>query len=334
MIKYTKKKFKNAILAKEEQLATSDDLFKFSKIEEWKAEPNLAALQKWSLQQTKKSNLFFKAPETKIFYKNGILKFKSPIESNYPTNDKTIAEYFPSPRANKCAVIILGHWNSDKKTYNGLAQIYKKSGISAIRLSLPYHDERKPSEMPIATGMLSSNLNQTISSMQQATVETKILVEWLHKKGYENIGIVGASLGSSVALLAAAHDERIKAAVLYLSAADTPELIWRSTATLHLRQSFGDNLSLADLKKAWSCISPANYLDKLARKDFALHVGWGRYDSVCPVDLTQSMLADLRKLKIKVSDASYPCGHNTLALAPFIQMAGLRGLTFMHKQLK
>ena len=334
MIKYTKKKIKNAILAKEEKLATSDDLYKFSKIENWQAEPDLASLQKWSLQQTKKSNKFFEAPETKIIVKNGILKFKSPIESEYPVNNKTVAEYFPSRRANKSAVIILGHWNSNKKTYNDLANIYRKSGLSAVRLSLPYHDERKPSEMPIATGMLSPNLNLTISSMQQATLETKILVDWLYKKGYENIGLVGASLGSSVALLAAEHDERIKAAVLYLSAADTPELIWRSTATLHLRQSFGDNLSLEDLRKAWSCISPSNYLHKLARKNFALHVGWGRYDSVCPVDLTQRMLNELRNLKIKVSDASYPCGHNTLALAPFIQMAGLRGLTFMHKQLK
>lgn len=333
MIRYTKNKFKNAILAKENKMAAADNIFKFSKIEKWSARPDLNSLKKWSLQQTKKSRLFYQAPEVKIRLKNGLLKFDSPVKSPHKKNNKTYAQYFKSPRPTQSAVIILGHWNSDKKSYNQLANLYRLGGISAIRLSLPYHDERRPATMPIATGMLSADLNQTIQSMQQATIEAKILVSWLQSKGYENIGIIGASLGSSVALLAAAHDERIKAAVLYLSAADTPELIWQSTATAHLRQSFGPDFSIEDLRKAWSCINPANYLHQLARKDFAVHVAWGRYDEVCPVHLTQRMLREFRKLKVPVSDVRYPCGHNTLALAPFIHVAGLRGLAFMRKCL-
>lgn len=334
MIKFTKSKLKNIILQKEAQLASSDDLFKFSKIEKLKATPDLETLQTWSNEHTQKSDLFFKAPEVKINLQNDLLKFDSPIKSAYPQNNKAHAQYFKSKKNTKSAVIILGHWNSDKKTYNQLAQYYRLGGFSAVRLSLPYHDERRTQDMPIASPMLSANLNQTIESMQQATIETKVIVDWLAKKGYEKIGLVGASLGSSVALLAAAHDERIKAAVLYLSAADTAELIWRSTATVHLRQSFESKLSLNDLNKAWSCISPSNYLHKLARKEFAMHVAWGRYDSVCPVELTQRMLDNLRKLNVRTSDVSYPCGHNTLGVAPFIYMAGLRGLLFMQNRLK
>ena len=334
MINYTKSKFKNLILAKEAELATSDDLFKFSKIEKWKAQPDLKSLQVWSEQQTKKSNLFYHAPEIKVHLKDGFLKFTSPVNSACHKNNKAHAQYFKCKKPTKAAVIILGHWNSDKKTYNQLADFYSLGGFSAVRLSLPYHDERRRTEMPIAAPMLSADLNQTIESMQQATIETKIIAEWLEKKGYEKIGIVGASLGSSVALLAAAHDKRIKAAVLYLTAADTAELIWRSTATAHLRESFDAGVSLKDLSKAWSCISPSNYLHKLARKDFAVHVSWGRYDSVCPVDLTQRMLSELRKLNVPTADVSYPCGHNTLGVAPFIHLAGLRGLAFMQGRLK
>lgn len=334
MINFTKKKLKNAILAKEAKLATSDDLYKFSKIEKWQASPDLISLQDWSLEQTEKSRYFYETPKIKVLLKNGVLKFESPIISPYPVNNTAYAQYFKSTKPTKSAVIILGHWNSEKKTYNQLANFYRLGGVSAVRLSLPYHDERRPADMPIAKPMLSADLNQTIQSMQQATIETKILVNWLEKKGYQKIGIVGASLGSSVALLAAAHDKRIKAAVLYLSAADTAELIWRSTATEHLRQSFDASLSLEDLQKAWSCISPSNYLHQLARKDFAAHVTWGRYDSVCPVDLTQRMLTEMRRLNIPISDVNYPCGHNTLGLAPFIHMAGLRGLAFMQNRLK
>jgi pimeloyl-ACP methyl ester carboxylesterase len=334
MINFTKNKLKKALLAKEAKLATSDDLFKFSKIEKWQASPDLISLQKWSVEQTKKSSSFYEAPKTKVILKNGILKFKSPIISPYTENNTAYAQYFKSSKPSKSAVIILGHWNSEKKTYNQLANFYRLGGISAVRLSLPYHDERRPTDMPIATPMLSADLNQTIESMQQATLETKILVNWLEIKGYKKIGIVGASLGSSVALLAAAHDKRIKATVLYLSAADTAELIWRSTATEHLRKSFDTSLSLEDLSQAWSCISPANYLHQLARKDFAAHLAWGRFDSVCPVDLTQRMLTQLRKHNVPITDVSYPCGHNTLGIAPFIHMAGLQGLAFMQKRLK
>jgi pimeloyl-ACP methyl ester carboxylesterase len=334
MIKFTKSKIKKIILAKEVQLASSDDLFKFSKIETWSAEPSLKKLQAWSKDRTKKSNLFFKAPKIKVHLEKDLLKFDSPVNSAYPQNNKVHAQYFKSKRPTKAAVIILGHWNSDKKTYNKLARFYRLAGFSAVRLSLPYHDERRSSDMPIAKPMLSADLNQTIESMQQATIETKIIIDWLEKKGYTNIGIVGASLGSSVALLAAAHDKRIKAAVLYLSAAATAELVWQSTATAHLRESFNSGLTLEDLGKAWSCISPSNYLHKLARKDFAVHVAWGRYDSVCPVELTQRMLDDFRKLNVKTNDVSYPCGHNTLGIAPFIHVAGFRGLTFMKSRLK
>lgn len=334
MINYTKSKLKNLILAKEAQLASSDDLFKFSIKEKWRAQPDLKSLQRWSRQQTKKSNLFYQAPKIKVHFKDGYLKFASPVNSACRKNNKAHAQYFKCKKPTKAAVIILGHWNSDKETYNQLAHFYALGGISAVRLSLPYHDERRRKDLPIARPMLSADLNQTIESMQQATIETKILVDWLEKKGYEKIGLIGASLGSSVALLAAAHDERIKAAVLYLSAADTAELIWRSTATAHLRESFEHGLSLEDLSKAWSCISPSNYLHKLARKDFAVHVSWGRYDSVCPVELTQRMLSELRKFKVTTSDVSYPCGHNTLGIAPFIHVAGLRGLAFMRGRLK
>ena len=79
MIRYTKNKFKNAILAKENKMAAADNIFKFSKIEKWSARPSLNSLKKWSQQQTKKSKLFYQAPEVKIRLKNGLLKFDSPV---------------------------------------------------------------------------------------------------------------------------------------------------------------------------------------------------------------------------------------------------------------
>lgn len=332
MIKFTKTQLKKIILKKEEALAQADDLYKWSFKENWKAKPNLKSLQSWSLQKTKNSKSFYTPKKTKVNLKAKKIFFKSPLKTKYRENLTAYADYHQSLNS-KAAVIILGHWNSEKTTYNSLAKLYQKAGISAVRLSLPYHDERRPASMPIASAFLSANLNQTIESVRLATLETRILVEWLKARGYKKIGLIGASLGSSVALLTAAHDKNVSSVVLYLSAADTADLIWRSTATKHLRKSFGNDFKLQDLRKAWSCITPSNYFSQLARPDFSLHLGWGRYDTVCPPDLTQKMLKNLRQLGIDVNEASYPCGHNTLAIAPFIHIAGFNGLKFLRKNL-
>ena len=332
MISIAKQHFKKVILNKEDRLAKEDDLYKFSEILPWKASPSLPALMEWSESMRNQSENFFKNPAVAVHQDGDKLVFESPLPSLHEQNKWASADYFASRERNS-AVIILGHWNANKPTYNELAKFYRRGGIAALRLSLPYHDERRPAQMPIATGLLSADLNQTIHGMQQAVVETRIAVDWLEKQGYKNIGIVAASLGTAVGFLAATHDPRIKAMVVYLSAAETGDLIWRSTATQHLRQSFGSDFSLEELRRAWSCITPAHYLPKLARPGFSIHVGWGKYDTVCPTDLTEKMLAELRALDINVSEAKYACGHNTLATAPFIHLAGLRGFRFMKKAL-
>ncbi|MES3038433.1 MAG: alpha/beta hydrolase family protein [Bdellovibrionota bacterium] len=333
MISLVQTKLKKVILKKELKLAQQDDLYKWSTVQKWQAATDLQSLGQWSQKQMKNSEEFFSAPAAVVNNTNGFIEFDSPILTSHPENNRARGRYFQSPKA-KAAVIILGHWNASEHTYNRLAKIYKLSGISALRLSLPYHDQRKPKEMPIASGLLSSDLSQTILGIRQATVDVKVAVDWLHQRGYEKIGLIGASLGSSIGLLSACHDSRINAMVLYLSAADTADLVWNSSATQHLRQSFEPDLTLESLRDVWGCISPSNYLHHLARPNFSMHIGWAHYDTVCPPELTQKMISTLRDLKVPVSESKYRCGHNTLATAPFMQLSGVKGLAFMRKNLK
>jgi len=41
----------------------------------------------------------------------------------------------------------LTHWNANPDAYVGLCRLLAWSGMSALRLSLPYHDERTPPEL-------------------------------------------------------------------------------------------------------------------------------------------------------------------------------------------
>ncbi len=70
------------------------------------------------------------------------LRFTSPVRTPYPENNLVNARWFPAK--GKSAVVLLPHWNSDALNYNSLCRILNWLGISVLRLSMPYHDIRRP----------------------------------------------------------------------------------------------------------------------------------------------------------------------------------------------
>ncbi|MFZ4715465.1 MAG: RcgR family putative quorum lactone hydrolase [Bacteriovoracaceae bacterium] len=323
---------KQRILQKEEKMAMEDDLFKYALKSPMVANPSLSELINWSKDQHQYSDQFFSHHgKNPVQLNRGRITFLSEVETDFSKNNLVTGDYFKTK--SKSAVLILGHWNSSKETYNKLAKIYSRNGLSALRISLPYHDERRPLEMPIASGFMSSDLNRTIESFRQSVLDSRVAIKWLKEQGYEKIGIVGASLGSAVALLVSAQEKEISAMVGYLTAADIADTLWNGTATQYLKESLESDMSLDHLQKAWFCVNPINYLQNLSRPGFTLQVSWAEYDTICPPRLTQEMLARLEKHSVKVESFSYKCGHNTLAITPFIQLSGLRGIKFMRKKL-
>ena len=333
MISYLGASLKNSILKKEDQMAREDDLYKWATVDPWKAHPNLEKLVVWSKEQTQNPQLFFEAHAPQDLKRNGTqIHFSSPIQTATPENNQVYGDLFESKKS-KSAVIILGHWNANKPTYNRLARIYSMSGISALRISLPYHDERRPKTMPIASGLMSSDLNLTVESLRQAVIEARMGIKWLKQQGYTRIGLVGASLGSAIALLTACHEPEVEAMVGYLTASSIADIVWKGSATQHLKKAFEKDFDVKTLRDVWSCVNPGSYLNHLARPNFSMHVGWARFDTICPTVQTKRMLVQLKKLNVPVESYSYACGHNTLALSPFIQASGLRGIDFMRKKL-
>jgi hypothetical protein len=88
---------------------------------------------------------------------DGILRFHSPVESPYPENNLVHAQWFPA-KDRKRAVVLLPHWNAPVDGHNALCRGLQKLGISALRISLPYHDYRMPPELQRADYAVSSNV--------------------------------------------------------------------------------------------------------------------------------------------------------------------------------
>ena len=72
------------------------------------------------------------------------LRFTSPVHTPFPENNLVNARWFPA--RGRRAVVLLPHWNSDALAYTGLCRVLNLLGIAVLRLTMPYHDIRKPAE--------------------------------------------------------------------------------------------------------------------------------------------------------------------------------------------
>ena len=152
---------------------------------------------------------FFALPPSDEFRLDGDwLTYPSAVDTPHADNNLVRARYFPerSPQGRNRAVIVLPQWNADAEGHVGLCHLLNRFKISALRLSLPYHDARKPPELRRADYIVSSNVGRTAQVCRQAVLDARRGVAWLASQGYESIGILGTSLGSCLAMLTAAHE--------------------------------------------------------------------------------------------------------------------------------
>src|ERR1039458_10213689 len=130
------------------------------------------------------------------------LRFTSPVVTPFPENNLVNARWFPA--RGRRAVVLLPHWNSDGLAYNSLCRVLNWLGIAVLRLSLPYHDIRRPAGVHRADYAVSANVGRTIDSVRQGVVDLRSCLDWLAAQSSSRLGIVGTSLGACFAFIAAA----------------------------------------------------------------------------------------------------------------------------------
>ena len=264
---------------------------------------------------------------------DGKLTFTSPVESRYPCNNTVHALWFPTPKDRKRALIVLPQWNSDAGGHVGLAKLLNRFGVSALRMTMAYHAERMPEELQRADYHVSSNIGRTIHAARQSTIDVRSCLDWLVGQGYERVGILGTSLGSCVAFIAATHDPRIEVGIFNHVSMYFSDVVWTGFATQHVRKSFGDVVSQDDLRRYWAMISPASYLKRMQGRDMRNLLIWARHDtSFLPV-YSQQVLKSFRELELPHEIYSLPCGHYTTGQFPFKLMDGLAMCRFAARNL-
>jgi hypothetical protein len=261
------------------------------------------------------ADAYFTSGARPIFRRQGsMLAFDSPSTGNGP-NNVARAQIHDSGRRRR-AVVLLPYWNATREACRPFGALLARCGVTCVQLSLPYHDERGTAGVGFARELACENLGLTIRSNRQAVLDARACLTWLEQEGYQRIGIVGMSLGASIASIVAAIDARVRAAVLLLMADDFADVVWTGSATRHVRLSLERRFTRDDVRSAWSIISPASHAVRLSARLDRLLIVSGELDTVFLPELTRTYVERLRGLGLRPTWIRYGCGHYTLGL-PF-----------------
>src|SRR5437868_13181225 len=290
-------------------------------------------LHHWIDQVMRDTSAFFDLPPTDKYEFNetrGELRFPSALTTPHPENNTAFARYFPSEDRTR-AVVVLPQWNADAQGHIGLSRLLARFGVSALRLSLPYHDSRMPPELTRADYIVSANVARTVQVCRQAVLDARRAVGWLASQGYERIGILGTSLGSCLSLLTTAHEPLICAQALNHISPYFADVVWRGLSTEHVRAGLDVHIELDLLRTLWRPISPRWYLDRL--RDRKTLLVYARYDLTFPVDLSRDLVEAFRHEGVPHEVAILRCGHHSTGKAPFKFVDGWILTRFLRRAL-
>jgi hypothetical protein len=312
-----------------------------------------ARLAHWVEEVMRDTPSFFRLPPTSDYEftaaspalqrqgEAGTLRFPSALVTPHPENNTVVGRWFPAPGeagpgrgsggGRGRAVVVLSQWNADSEGHIGLSKLLARFGVSALRISLPYHDARMPPELSRADYIVSSNVARTVQACRQAVLDARRAVAWLASEGFERIGILGTSLGSCLAMLTSAHEPLIRAQALNHVSPWFADVVWRGLSTRHVRQGLEGHIELDRLRSLWRPISPFEYLDRISQTRTLLV--YAKYDLTFPVDLSRHLIDEFGRRQLPHEVFALPCGHYSTGSAPFKYVDGFVLTRFLRKNL-
>ncbi|HTX41073.1 MAG TPA: hypothetical protein VMD25_04540 [Acidobacteriaceae bacterium] len=278
------------------------------------------------------------------------LRFTSPVRTPYPENDLANARWYPSAAISDQrsairkaeglgktaarpwrAMVVMPQWNADAFSHNALCRLFNRFGISALRLSKPFHDIRRPAEIERSDYAVSANIGRTIASVRQAVVDVRCCLDWLEAQGYEEFGILGTSLGSCYAFIASAHDRRLRVNAFNHASMAFGDVVWTGQSTRHIREGFEQaGLTQQRLYQLWRGISPVAYMKKFAEHAKKVLVIHAEYDLTFLPVYSEQVVRSFAEHDLDFVSKVLPCGHYTTGEFPYKYLDGWWIGEFVH----
>jgi dienelactone hydrolase len=270
-----------------------------------------------------------------------VLTFTSSIESPWPENNTVHAQLFPAKsssnsnglRKTSPAVLVLPNWNAKWHGQRGLCEWLQRIGITALKMSMPYHDRRMAKGHERADQVCGPNIGLTLQANRQAVHDARRCLRWLEQQGHSRLGILGTSLGSSVGYITLMHDAAIKAGGFFHFSTYYADVVSQGMTTNHVWEGLRDHVTVDELRDYWAPISPIPYVELGMGADTNSFLVFGKYDPTMLPELSRQMLDALRRHGAHPRSLELHCGHYSLELPPFSYIAGYQMLTFLRSAL-
>jgi hypothetical protein len=294
----------------------------------------------WAINSSKDWYATSPADDYRLDSEN-VLTFTSSIESPWPENNTVHARLWPASRSWRLpikaaigtAVLVLPNWNAKWHGQDGLCEWISRFGITALKMSLPYHNRRMARGHERADQVCGPNIGLTLQANRQAVQDARRCLRWLEQQGYSSLGILGTSIGSSVGYITLAHDEAVRAGGFFHVSTYFADVVSQGMTTTHVWESLRHHVTVDELRDYWAPISPMPYVERgmgAGRESFLVY---GKYDPTMLPELTHQMLDSLRRHGANPRTLALHCGHYSLELAPFSYIAGYRMLSFFRSAL-
>ena len=281
-----------------------------------------------------KSSEWYAAEEVRDYRLDAenVLTFTSPVESPWPENNTVHGQFFPA-RKHGPAVLVLPNWNAKWHGQVALCHWLQRMGISAMKMSLPYHDRRMAKGHERADQLVGPNIGLTLAANRQAVKDARACLSWLEQRGYTRLGILGTSIGSSVGYITLVHDKRVRAGGFFHVSTYFADVVSKGMTTNHVWEALRHEVTVDELREFWAPVSPMPYVERGMGAGKNTFMVYGKYDPTFLPELTQEMLGALRRHGADAEDGGVALGHYSLELAPFSYIAGCRMFTFLRGAL-
>jgi hypothetical protein len=263
---------------------------------------------------------------------DNVLTFSSSIVSPWAENNTVYGQFFPGKKGGP-AVLLLPNWNAKWHGQRGLCEWLQRIGISVLKMSLPYHDRRMAKGHERADQIVGPNIGLTLQANRQAVQDARRCLRWFEQQGFSSLGILGTSIGSSVGYITLVHDPALRAGGFFHVSTYFADVVSQGMTTTHVWESLRHHVTVDELRDYWAPVSPMPYVERGMGAGKNAFMVYGKYDPTFLPELTQQMLAALRRHNANLRTLELHCGHYSLELPPFSHIAGYRMLTFLRSAL-
>ena len=276
---------------------------------------------------------FATGPAPHYDLKDGVVSFPSAITSPYEVNNTVYCQWFPSEKANGRAVLVLPQWNSQPDSHIAICKWFQRVNISALRISLPYHDDRRPEKYERADPLVGTNIGLTLQANQQSVLDVRRALRWLEQQGHDRIGITGTSIGSAIAYIVMAHDHAIRVGAFLHVSTQFGDVVRTGMTTEHVWEGIKPHLTEDEIRDIWRPVSPFDYISRMKEDKRKILLISAKHDLSFVPELSCQLWQEMDRQGIQNDRLILPCGHYTLGKFPFNWIAGLRFIPYVRKHL-